>query len=86
MKPNLLFVCAAIGLSSIATQSAAGSLFGGNQMNGPAETPPASFREQQYVDSHGCVFLRAGDRINKVVWLPRLDNNMATKCGYRPTF
>ena len=51
---------------------------------GPAELPPASFKANQYVDSKGCVYIRAGVDGN-TSWVPRVSRSRKVVCGLSPS-
>ncbi|UWR54154.1 SPOR domain-containing protein [Phaeobacter inhibens] len=74
----------------IASALIAAASFGGAQAQSartteaPAEFPPASFEGKQYVDSRGCVFIRAGIDGN-VTWVPRVTRSRKQLCGFEPT-
>jgi SPOR domain len=52
-------------------------------LSGPQEPPPAGYVGQSYIDSRGCMFLRAGED-GHVVWLPRIGRDRRAMCGFAP--
>lgn len=70
-------VAAVFGATSVGAQSV-------GQIGGPANMPPATFKGQQWVDSRGCVFLKAGYG-GQTNWVPRVGRDRKALCGYPPT-
>lgn len=51
----------------------------------PADFPPEGYEERQFVDSRGCVYVRAGVD-GSVTWVPRVNRDREQLCGFQPTF
>ena len=72
-----------VGPLALALMLAFGTMPGLAQ-TGPAEVPPDSFAGQQYVDSRGCLFVRAGSGGN-TVWVPRVTRGGTPICDQPPS-
>ena len=82
MKLAKFAACAVIVLSLQAEAPYAQTL---SSIQAPAEFPPASYQGRQYVDSQGCVFIRAGVG-GLTTWVPRVTRGRQIICGQKPTF
>ncbi len=51
----------------------------------PAEVPPADYAGTQFVDSRGCIYLRAGYG-GEITWLPRVTRRREVICGQQPSY
>lgn len=71
----MVLVAGSLGVTSASAQI---------QETQPAEFPPASYKGKQYVDSNGCVFVRAGID-GDVAWVPRVSRDRKLVCGFRPS-
>ncbi|WP_372837719.1 SPOR domain-containing protein [Phaeovulum sp.] len=71
---------AVLGLAQVVSGSALAL-----EVNSPADVPPSGYSGRQFVDSEGCVFVRAGVG-TAVNWVARVDRNGVHLCGYQPTF
>jgi len=76
MIKNKIMVLA-IGIITLGSTAGAKTL---QADNGPAEIPPASFTGKQYVDSKGCVYIKAGFGAH-ITWVPRVNRQRMVFCS-----
>ena len=77
-----LTALAVLAVTSFASVATAQDI---SRVGPPAEVPPASFEGSQFVDSRGCVYVRAGVD-GATNWVPRVARDRQPICGQTPTF
>ncbi len=80
MAAKFLIVASVVAFSSVNVAQAQ-SL---RSDDGPAEFPGAGYTASQYVDSRGCMFIRAGYGGN-TVWVPQVSRDRKLLCGFTPS-
>ncbi len=70
----ILVVCLSAGLSAQTLRTD----------TGPSELPPENYTANQYVDSRGCVYIRAG-YAGQVTWIPRVTRDRKLVCRQTPS-
>ena len=81
MKITKIIALAVIVASSSVAMTQAQSLLNADP---PAEFPPSSYKSTQYVDSRGCVYVRAGIS-GDMTWIPRVTRSRKQLCGQTPS-
>ncbi len=76
------FAIVAVSICGFAASTASAQSLRSN--TGPAEFPPSDYTASQYVDSTGCVYIRAGVD-GAVEWVPRVTRDRKIVCGAEPT-
>ncbi|MCL3880935.1 hypothetical protein [Marivita sp. GX14005] len=79
------FTSRALAVLALLAFTATGALAQGARSVGPpAEAPPEGYKARQYVDSRGCVYVRAGVD-GAVNWVPRVSRDRRPICGQEPS-
>lgn len=81
MKPVRIIAIAVLACHMMASPAQAQRA----NTSAPAEYPPSSFNGLQYVDSRGCVYIRAG-LSGAVNWVPRMNRAREQICNAQPTY